>query len=164
MAGEFTPFDSDKTGSDIQPKILRSGLFSVAQYVDHPMLFFKCDIAKYCISASDTDCTTAICDGGRKRRQVNSENSVDNITTSTWVFPYDISPSKPTITETVQDPSSFKTCLDNTYVQISYILLLILMLISFFTALCFCCLFKRNSRREKEIDKNFYKQRTRPTF
>ena len=46
------------------------------------------------------------------------------------------------------------TCLENTYFLIVFIVLLILSILSFGTALCFCCLFRQ--RRNESKSRNLY--------
>ncbi|XP_045158719.2 uncharacterized protein LOC123524528 [Mercenaria mercenaria] len=145
-------------GTGVQPKYYYSGALRLSQYMDEPKLYFKCDIERFCTASSDPACQE-MCAGGRKRREDEESPAMKNITTDIWVLPYFPSTDKPTVTETVEGATSFKACIDNDYVQMSFILLVVLMLVSFFTALSFCCLFRRRYNRDKEMERNMYHNR-----
>ena len=58
-SGEFTAQTGDNIGTGIQHKVLYSGVFELAMFIDQAQLYFICDIAKYCYSTDDTDCTVS---------------------------------------------------------------------------------------------------------
>lgn len=165
-ATDFAPQTGAYIGTGTKPKILYSGLFEIAMFLDKPKLYFICDIGTYCTSATDTQCTTGICippPGARKRREDITSKKPDNVTTDIWVFPYVGSKDKVTIKETFRE-ATLQTCMDNTHIRVMFSLILIMAVLSFLTAVCFCCLFRKRNNRDKtrEPRSGFYGWRNKP--
>lgn len=146
-ANQFTAQTGTTIGTGLKPKILYSGAFEIAMFVDYPQLFFACDI-QYCYSSSDTKCTYNICQNVTIGKREATAANPDNITTNIWVFPYRVNNGS-TATELVKG-NDVSACFSNTSIQGILVVLLVLLLICFSTAVCFSCLFRRQRNFDKK--------------